>query len=893
MCSRMQRLIRGKLHFEDGVPAALLIVIKNGAEVVGHAVSAPDGRFVAEITIQNAPLPAAVEVEVQDLERCVLASAEHCLAPGNDTPLVIKLNAVPPACGLDSGFNRLLVNREAAERAAQRLSALESAGEVPSGATATLRAAMAPLQWASKLQAVVPRALEGVASAQHAVRSALAAWTPSAWPTVDATEPVEDVCDLGASPCQGSIFNAEGLVLLALGAVKAGRDDKERQMLLDGLSAAVWNMHWISQVEAGLRGDNQLLQLTLGTGGMDWDQLDNLGRPPEINLPSRALHNPKLGKSIPIKVGTDTFAKFNVPREVKLPPIVKCVRDALAEVRKIEQTLPKYQITGLDPANACVGTEITLTGKNFGWFGETGVVLFPGAEETVRAETVFWWTDTSIRLIVPLGATPGQIQLSILEGNIERCGLTYHIYREGSPGPVFSGGLPKLRVFVDYVQTDTICAPNRDIDLSFDCTELPSVTVRAMIYKAGTILFDSGLLPGGSYHRVFRTPIASAPTDLLVRVVAIGPCGSTVIKRTLTIAVQPSLSIAHIEVVQAIQRFDNSVPLVSGRTTGVRVYVTSGLSGFSYTPGHDEVSNVTGTLEIYNTWDNNKLVGKIAATAPREVGSSFDDTARANKIASVNFFVPGDLIEEGELSFRVSIKPNPLPHGMRDLPAARGNLTLQFWRRSALFIVAWRVQDTHPAHPAAAPSTTEWDANFVGVRDRFPTGDADYLMQITPGFEVFTASHDLTEYDGWVDLIDGLDDFADRFADVGQDYVCITPSNPAYDKTGIAHEFEATNGPWSAQHSIAIAQAGLTGTCAHELLHTYGLGHAPDQDPGMEPPDQIDPRLPKRTELGAVGWRASDDRLFVNQPDIMSYRGIDNDRWPSIATWNIIFDRLN
>jgi hypothetical protein len=76
-----------------------------------------------------------------------------------------------------------------------------------------------------------------------------------------------------------------------------------------------------------------------------------------------------------------------------------------------------------------------------------------------------------------------------------------------------------------------------------------------------------------------------------------GPCGHYEQQRTLTVAA-PHLSVAYLEATQGLQDAAHTVPLVAGRTTGVRAYLTSGLGRFSYTGTPGEVANVTGTLRV-------------------------------------------------------------------------------------------------------------------------------------------------------------------------------------------------------------------------------------------------------------------------------------------------------
>ena len=116
----------------------------------------------------------------------------------------------------------------------------------------------------------------------------------------------------------------------------------------------------------------------------------------------------------------------------------------------------------------------------------------------------------------------------------------------------------------------------------------------------------------------------------------------------------------------------------------------------------------------------------------------------------------------------------------------------------------------------------------------------------------------------------------------------------------------ANDRPWPLENDrrCFLAQARLRATFAHEMAHTLGVGHAPCTDPGKKFPEGIDPNLPGATEPGVFGWRPSDGKLMPpNWSELMSYCtptptfgdgtvAIYDDRWPSVALWNILLDQL-
>jgi hypothetical protein len=71
---------------------------------------------------------------------------------------------------------------------------------------------------------------------------------------------------------------------------------------------------------------------------------------------------------------------------------------------------------------------------------------------------------------------------------------------------------------------------------------------------------------------------------------------------------------------------------------------------------------------------------------------------------------------------------------------------------------------------------------------------------------------------------------------------------------------------------------------AHEMGHAHGLNHSVCRG---DEPWLHDARLPARTD--AIGMHAEDGTVIPRQsPEVMSYCA--EPRWPSIATYNLIFD---
>jgi hypothetical protein len=609
-------------------------------------------------------------------------------------------------------------------------------------------------------------------------------------------------------------------------------------------------------------------------------------------IPGKKLVSAKISPT-----ATEHVPHFRVPINQTPSAHETCLIAATLEMAAFTAALPRYSITALDQPNACAGAVLTITGTGFGL---RGMVDFPGASKPVGARS---WSDTRIQVVIPSNAAPGLIGLSILEGQFERCGQSYEIYRSGDTKVTFDGGIPEVvSLLVNYSKADSFAEPGATVVVILSTTDHPNVRV-AVSARTSAGDFFTTTLSGGPHSFEFDLPSVHAPTECTVNVTVTGLCGSTSLTRTITIAQQPRLRIAHLEVTQALQTADNSVRLAANRATGVRAYITSGLTGFTFASlAGNHVPNVQATLTILRNTIPVATVKPVSS--PPSVGPDYDDAHRSEPIRSFNFVLPSQPLD-GKVELRVDARIAPLPHGVSDdpVPSTSSSTTVEFHPRQPVVLIRWRMRDDTVSPPIPAPTPAQWTADMVGAMDRFPVGI--WLEGLTPGLDELSTSDDhLWTVAGWQDRLDDLDDLADRFADSGQIFVCVVP-NAAYELNGIAHKHETRNWPRSDQHRVMLVRTGNPASYAHEMAHTLGIGHAPDADRDKEFPKDIDPWLPRGIEPGVVGWRWSDGTLFPPRwPELMTYRtpwaelGLSSqshnyqDRWPSVATWDIIFDML-
>ena len=522
-------------------------------------------------------------------------------------------------------------------------------------------------------------------------------------------------------------------------------------------------------------------------------------------------------------------------------------------------------------------------------------MVFPGAAPIASINTLEW-TDQRIRVIVPVDAGPGPISLSILLAALLRCDEVFTVFRSGGSDVSFEGGTATVKAFLlDGNPAGPLrVEPGEVVSISCDVTAHSNARTRVFVTRDGATIADFGNVNGGGHRQHdFTAPATTTPVTCIVHLLVGGPCGEVDHLRTITVSAAPHLRIAFIEVTQALQNSAHTVRLVDGRTTGVRAYLTSGLGAFSYTGKPGEIANVTGSLRVER---GGAVVATIAASAPVTVGNTFVDADRSKAANALTFLVPGALMA-GDVTMRVNARVIGVAGFENDDLATSGTRTVHAERQRTAVLMRLRMGLTNPAHPLPTPTVADWQGSAVGTQDRYPVGDGGIVVRVPASGDVLSTDHFLGKTDGWEDALDDLDDYADRFDDFNTIFACSVPKG-SFPLNGISHA--AVDRPWplSNDRRCLLAQAGLRATFAHEMAHTLGVGHAPCADPGRDFPDGIDPNLPAATEPGVVGWRMSDGLLMPpNWSELMSYctpsGATYDDRWPSVALWNILLDQLN
>ncbi len=874
---------------------------------LAEAVSLPDGQFAVAVPLGSHDDPVLI-VEAVDSAGNVLGRQEI----SREHTTILALARAPRE---DDAPRPALLTGAVADLAS-RVARLEESGELPAGAVNILDAALGRLDWLDGLIEPARRAILGDAEAAAVVREALSLWAgESGCPAAPASPADDEGRDDDAAVQPDTLISADAIGTLASAILTAGRTLDEQVDMADGLVAILSTRHWLETLAAvAASGNVPAMHVMMGAPGPMPAGIPGLGGLPGGGLPGGGLPGkgfvggpgddfPGLPDGFPGGkpkgpgiVGAhptiaDVVARFRSP--AMLPPSDKerCLILAITEAARLRDSIPAYRITGLVPADACPGTELTITGRNFGTHGS---VVFPGTAPPIPNPSAIEWTDTRIRVVVPDGAGPGAITLSILEASLMRCGQTFTVFRTGGSDVSFEGGTAAVTAFLLDGSKDPLRVdPGEVVSISCDVTVHPLARTRVFVTQGGATIADFGTLVGGGHRQHdFTAPTPAGPITCIVHLLVSGPCGEVDRQQTLTVAAMPHLSVAFLEVTQGLQNSAHTVRLVAGRTTGVRAYLTSGIGAFSYTGTAGEVPNVTGTLRVER---GGVVVASIAAAGPVTVGNTFTDADRAGFPHALLFKVPGSLMD-GDVTMRVSAKVAGLPGFGTDTPGTSGSRLVHAERVGILVVVPMLMGLTNPAHPLPAPTMPDWTASSVGTQDRYPIGDADMWVAVPATGNVLSTNHFLGKEKGWEDALDELDDYADRYNNFDSIFACTVPAG-SFALSGTSHA--ADDRPWPLENDrrCFLSQSGLRATFAHEMAHTLGVGHAPCADPGQPFPKGIDPNLPGATEPGVVGWRPSDGALMGSPwSELMSYctpsNGKRDDRWPSVALWNILIDQL-
>lgn len=338
--------------------------------------------------------------------------------------------------------------------------------------------------------------------------------------------------------------------------------------------------------------------------------------------------------------------------------------------------------------------------------------------------------------------------------------------------------------------------------------------------------------------------------------VAYPASGASVYLPFVTRPAAVDLVLNQVEITQSVQNSSNSVPLVAGRATVMRVYVT--------VSGAAELSDVV--VEASATRNGAPLPGSPRRSGPRTVTTS---ASRANYASSFNIALPTEWLS-GNVQVSVVVDPD---NRIVELNESNNRLTrtLEFLAVPQLDLTIVPIEYTHTPNGRTYPAPTrdtvsDWimrayPINGVNVRLRAPlsfTGDLrsgaewERLLNVITSVKQGDGARSSRVYYGLIPIANGSDRwFSSGIAGIG--WIGLRASL-GLDLTGAA----------DAAGQLA----------AHEIGHNLGRHHAPCGVSG-------DPRQPFPYANGSIGpdvygLDISRARVWTstapdNTKDLMSY----------------------
>jgi hypothetical protein len=148
-------------------------------------------------------------------------------------------------------------------------------------------------------------------------------------------------------------------------------------------------------------------------------------------------------------------------------------------------------ITSLSPASALVGASVTITGSGFGTSRGTSTVTFNGTAAT----TINPWTNTSITVIVPPGATTGNVVVTV-PGGFASNGAPFTVLMH--PSVLLASSLNPSTYGTSVTFTATVSGnvgtPTGTITFNDGNTTIGTATI-----NAGSATFSTNVLRAGSH----------------------------------------------------------------------------------------------------------------------------------------------------------------------------------------------------------------------------------------------------------------------------------------------------------------------------------------------------------------------------------------------------------
>lgn len=695
-------------------------------------------------------------------------------------------------------------------------------------------------------------------------------------------------------------IDADYLLTLVAGTVRAANQPGERDALLEALARLIDPLLWIECAARGARraaaGDVAILSTLAAAAhapywraAIDRIDLPALEPPPQADtitsaqrLTEPAPFDPPLWNEPPIPASAlDPWGK-----------LYDCLPFMRLEMSQVDRFGPRWVIDSIEPVDACPGELITIRGHGF---GTSGRVIFtaPGAGDPVLQNLppldLFElgiepqrWSSSEIQVVVPPQATTGEVRLLSFTRHDGRC-KTIYVYRLGDPF-VFQGGLANVaKVWVNGVEQDPqqtaalVVRPGKVATVTWLASAGPHAQVHLELRGPnGTVLFAHAGLPGGYASLQVPIPQAQEPTLMVLTVAATSGCAATLPRRVPILAtVPPVLTITYVEVTQGIQadlydvQAGRGMPTVAYKDTAVRVHMRCDRGNWFF----NQLDKITGELRlddavILRPINQRPAIPDTGYAAVRGWSEPIDTNS------TLNFRIPAAYLTPGRHSLSVRLVCND-PSGRM---SATQRIEWDWVSKTPLAVrCLWLAIDGQWQKPAMLDYAAR-------VLDLLPTPLTEIGISSTVWF---SHSYDLSTDDGWQNLLDDVEDQWGDYHDAsGARWLAIVP--PSERRPSSVPPFNlAWGGIAGTPGKVAVAMGDRPEAGAHELGHTLGLNHVALGSPGGKFPDGPYDVVDNSGYVSRVPFDVRAGMAVTPGGDLMSYLAPAR---PGFTTWLRLFN---
>jgi len=319
-----------------------------------------------------------------------------------------------------------------------------------------------------------------------------------------------------------------------------------------------------------------------------------------------------------------------------------------------------------------------------------------------------------------------------------------------------------------------------------------------------------------------------------------------------------NLTVSNIEVSQAIQTLNNSVPLVANRPTIARVYI-------NVQNGTNSIPNVTARLRASR--NGVELSGSpLTPFNPNGIMSAPMSINRENWLHTLNFQLPSSWTSAGQILLWAEVNPNRTVTEGNYNDNRSQNYTLTFGDIPPLEIVLIPVAyQRNGQGPVYRPSLNGGNNMGLGMLQRIlPVSQVKYTVHSEYSFK-----GDMKTNDGWSQLLREIANLRSRER--------ASSSNNSFGQPKYYGVLPMESSLWGGLGYIggpsSIGLVNQDDVAAHEIGHNIGLPHVNSASCGQNPIG-TDPNYPySGGSIGQVGIDVYNYSLIpaTTNKDLMSY----------------------